>query len=204
LVNSREGGSRIYNRPIDVLILCTANQCRSPMAEVLLRELISKHDLPSRVISAGLYPSGNPATAEAIRAMQERGLDLEPHRSRQIDDLVLRQADLILCMAREHLREVAVADVGFLTKTFTLKELVLLGEAVGPRRPDEPLEGWLARLGASRRREALVGVGHDTTYDVDDPIGGTLGQFRATADEIEGLLTRAVDLLFPEALGRTA
>jgi protein-tyrosine phosphatase len=174
------------------------------MAEVLLRQLIAKHDLPSRVISAGLYPSGSPATPEAIRAMQERGLDLQAHRSRQIDDVVLRQADLILCMTREHLREVAVADVAFLTKTFTLKELVALGEAVGPRRPGEALEGWLARLGASRRREMLLGVGHDPAYDVEDPIGGTIGQFRATADEIDALLAQVVDLVFPEALGRTA
>jgi hypothetical protein len=37
LVKSIDGGSRIYNRRIDVLILCTANQCRSPMAEAMLR-----------------------------------------------------------------------------------------------------------------------------------------------------------------------
>jgi protein-tyrosine phosphatase len=174
------------------------------MAEVLLRDLIAQHDLPSRVISAGLYPSGSPATREAVRTMQERGLDLDPHRSRQIDDAVLRQADLILCMTREHVREVAVADVGFLTKTFTLKELVMLGDLVGPRRPGEALDDWLVRLGAARRRESLLGVGTDPVYDVDDPIGGSLNQFRATADELDGLLARAVDLVWPEALGRTA
>ena len=36
-VNSSEGPRHTYNPPIDVLLLCTANQCRSPMAEVLLR-----------------------------------------------------------------------------------------------------------------------------------------------------------------------
>ena len=107
-------------------------------------------------------------------------------------------ADLIITMTREHVREVAVSDVAFLEKTFTLKELVALGDAVGPRRSTEPLESWLARLGADRKRSALLGVGHDPAFDVEDPIGGTTAQYRATAAELDGLLGRMVALLWPE------
>jgi protein-tyrosine phosphatase len=171
------------------------------MAEALLRDLIATHGLPARALSAGLYPSGSPATPDAVRVMADRGLDLERHRSRQIDPEILGQADLIVAMTREHVREVAVADVDFLRKTYTLKELVLLGDLVGPRRPGEPLDGWLGRLSAARRREALLGVGHDPVYDVEDPIGGSLAQYRATAAELDELLVQLVDLAFP---GRTA
>ncbi|MFZ6002963.1 MAG: hypothetical protein ACOYXM_03440 [Actinomycetota bacterium] len=41
-VKSREQAWHTYNRPIDVLLLCTANQCRSPMAEVLLRRRLEE------------------------------------------------------------------------------------------------------------------------------------------------------------------
>src|ERR1044071_920605 len=96
MVKSREGVGRIYNRRIDVLLVCTANQCRSPMAEALLRDLIATHGLQARVISAGLYPSGNPATPDAVKVMAERGLDLQAHRSRQIEPSLLQAADLIV------------------------------------------------------------------------------------------------------------
>ena len=174
------------------------------MAEALLRDLIATHGLPARAISAGLYPSGSPATADAIKVMADRGLDLQAHRSRQIDDAILRPADLIITMTREHVREVAVSDVSFLEKTFTLKELVALGDTVGPRRSNEPLESWLARLGADRKRSALLGVGHDPDFDVEDPIGGTTAQYRTTAAELDGLLGRMAALLWPEHRARAA
>lgn len=166
------------------------------MAEALLRNLIATHQLPARVASAGLYPSGSPATPEAVQVMADRGLDLTRHVSRQISLPILTQAGLIITMAREHVREVAVADVGFLGKTFTLKELVTLGELHGPCGPHEEATDWMARIVSSRRREALLGVGHDAAYDVEDPIGGTKAQYRATAAELDALLGRAIDLLW--------
>jgi protein-tyrosine-phosphatase len=171
------------------------------MAEALMRHFITTYHLPARAASAGLYPSGSPATPDAVQVMADKGLDLSGHVSRQIDLEILGQADLILAMAREHVREVAVADVTFLGKTFTLKELVSLGEVVGPRWPGEELASWCRRLTTSRRREALLGVGHDEAYDVDDPIGGTKAKYRATALELEELLARAVALLWPDGPG---
>lgn len=166
------------------------------MAEALLRHLFVTHGVPARVTSAGLYPSGAPATPDAVAVMADRGLDISRHRSRQIDHDILGRADLVVTMTREHVREVAVGDVAFLGKTFTLKELVSLGEAIGPRPPGDATALWMARLASSRRREALLGVGHDDAYDVEDPIGGTRAQYRATAKELDGLLTRMVALIW--------
>jgi protein-tyrosine phosphatase len=209
LVKSREAGWRTYNRPIDVLLLCTANQCRSPMAEALLRRRLHDAGVDARVSSAGLYPSGNPATEEAISVMASRGLDIEPHRSRQVEPGMVRSADLVLGMAREHVREVAVLDGAALARTFTLKELVTSGRNVGPRRSGESLEAWLARAGTGRRRQSLLGAGHDDALDVADPVGSPKSEYVVTADELEGLLDELVGLVWPagvidEARGRTA
>jgi protein-tyrosine-phosphatase len=198
LVNSREGGSRIYNRQIDLLLVCTANQCRSPMGEGLLRSLIASQNLSARALSAGLLPSGSPATADAVKVMAERGIDITGHLSRQVTVQIVEQADLVICMAREHVREVAVLGPAMFAKTFTLKELLGLSSIAGPRQPGESLEGWLARLAPHRRREELLGVGLDLAYDVEDPIGTSTGRYRATADELQELLGELAVRLWPE------
>ena len=139
LVNSRDAPGRTYNPPIDVLILCTANQCRSPMAEVLLRRHLELAGVEATVSSAGLYDGGAPATDHGVATMADRGLDLSGHRSRQVDEDMVRQADLVIAMTRMHVREAAVLLPDALRKTFTLKEL-----AAGRRRSG----------GARRRRTA--------------------------------------------------
>jgi len=89
-----------------VLFVCTANQCRSPMAEVLFKELVKKKN-PSntdwRVESAGVWASsGQPATPTAVEAMRFRGLDLSEHRSQPVTEALLAEFDLILCMQFDH------------------------------------------------------------------------------------------------------
>ena len=66
-VNSRGGSARTYNPPIDVLLLCTANQCRSPMAEVLLRHHLAAAGIEATVSSAGLYEGGAPGHRATAR-----------------------------------------------------------------------------------------------------------------------------------------
>jgi protein-tyrosine-phosphatase len=168
------------------------------MGEGLLRHLIAAHGLPARALSAGLLPSGSPATADAVKVMAERGIDLTGHVSRQVTAEIAGQADLVVCMAREHVREVAVLGPNLLAKTFTLKELIGLSSIAGPRQPAEPLEGWLARLVPHRRREELLGVGLDLAYDVEDPIGTSTGRYRATADELQELLGELALRMWPE------
>src|SRR3546814_13077819 len=102
-------------------------------------------------------------------------------------------------MAREHVREVAVLDPGALARTFTLKELVRAGAAIGHRRPDEALDAWLRRAGAGRRKDLLVGVGHDDSYDIEDPVGRGPDDYEINPDQLDGLLARRVELPSPAA-----
>ncbi|MGH9273025.1 MAG: hypothetical protein ACRDZU_00130 [Acidimicrobiales bacterium] len=193
-VKSRDRRHPTYNRSIEILLLCTANQCRSPMADALLRHRLGPVDPTVSVSSAGLYPGGRPATPHGVAVMADRGLDLLPHRSRQLGPELLRGADLVIGMAREHVREVAVLESSAVDRTFTLKELVRMAEANGGRRSAEPIGDWLSRISVNRRREALLGVGHDDDYDIADPIGRDRADYEATADEIDDLLGRFVAL----------
>ncbi len=170
------------------------------MAEALLRHRLGATGAEVRVSSAGLLPGGRPATAHGQAVMADRGLDLSGHESRRVDSSMVAQADLIVGMAREHVREVAVIQPDALARAFTLKELVRAATAVGPRRSDEPLEQWLRTVAAGRRREALVGVGHDDSYDIADPVGGSRLDYNTTADELTHLLDVLVAMIWPAGL----
>jgi hypothetical protein len=103
-------------------------------------------------------------------------------------------------MAREHVREVAVIEPAALGKTFTIKELVRSGLDVGPRLVGESVAAYLGRIGTGRRREALLGVGHDPVYDVEDPVGRPVADFEVTAIELEELVDRLVGLVWPSGV----
>jgi protein-tyrosine phosphatase len=167
------------------------------MAEALLRHRLEQVDPSVAVSSAGLHPGGRPATAHGVATMAARGLDIAAHRSRELTPELLRGADLVIGMAREHVREVAVVEPGAVDRTFTLKELVAAAEANGGRPPGESISAWLDRVGRGRRRDDLLGVGYDNAFDIDDPVGRPRADYEATADELDGLLGRLVALAWP-------
>lgn len=162
-----------------------------------MRRHLERAGVAASVSSAGLHPGGAPATGHGVAAMADRGLDLSSHRSRQLALELVTQADLIIGMAREHVREVAVLDADALARSFTLKELVTAGERIGARRDGEDLATWLARAGTGRRRQTLLGSGHDPTLDVEDPVGRSRSDYETTADELDDLLGRLVSLAWP-------
>ncbi len=178
-------------------MLCTGNRCRSPIAEVLLRQRLDELGVEAAVSSAGELPGGVPAEPGSVRAMAARGLDLGRHRSRAFTAEHLDRADLVVAMARRHVREAVLAHPQAWPRTFTLKELVRRGEACGPRRAGQPLEDWLARVHQGRRTNELLG--DNPVDDVEDPIGAPNHVYEATAAELHDLIGRLVDLAFVPA-----
>ncbi|MEW6476068.1 MAG: low molecular weight phosphatase family protein [Actinomycetota bacterium] len=183
-------------RAIEILMLCTGNTCRSPMAAALLSRRLDEAGVKAVVSSAGLLFDGRPATDHGQAVMADRGIDTSGHRSRKLRAEIVTDADIVIGMARSHVREAVALAPDVWTRAFTLKEIVRRGEERGGRAPGEPVEDWLARLHAGRRLPDLLG--ESGADDVADPIGGPLKSYERTAAELDDLTARLARLLGSE------
>jgi protein-tyrosine phosphatase len=88
-----------------VLMVCTGNICRSPMAEGLLRERFARRGRGA-VESAGIAALvGRPADPLAVALLADRGIDLTGHRARQVTPELLAGFDLVLVMDADQQRD---------------------------------------------------------------------------------------------------
>lgn len=95
-------------RRVRVCFVCTGNICRSPMAEVVLRELARRERLDERlaVDSAGTgeWHIGEGADPRAVAALADRGYDGSRHRARRFDPADFARLDLVVALDRGHER----------------------------------------------------------------------------------------------------
>jgi protein-tyrosine phosphatase len=154
------------------------------------------------VHSAGTFDEGDPASRHGVDLLGERGLDLTSHRSRLLRPELVAATDLLLGMARIHVREAVVLCPDVWPRAFTLKELVRRGEDIGSRAATQPLDEWLAKAHAGRTRSDLLG--DDPDDDVFDPIGSSRSVYQRTLEELEDLIDRLVALLFGQESDRAA
>ena len=108
---------------------------------------------------------------------------------------ISRARNLVLGMAREHVRHAAVLLPDSWPRAFTLRELISRGGAAGARGSGEPVGEWLARAAGGRSRRDLLGSG--TADDVADPVGGPLRGYEDTADLLDRLTRELVALCWP-------
>ena len=108
-----------------VLVVCTGNTCRSPMAEAWLKQKLAGKGWA--VESAGVAAwGGQLATPEAVEAMRELGIDISKHRSQVLSKEMVSGAAVILAMTDGHRRELLfrypeAKDKVFLVKGFGLE-----------------------------------------------------------------------------------
>jgi protein-tyrosine phosphatase len=197
-----------------ILVVCTGNVCRSPIAEAILRSALGDRlgaRAPS-VASAGVSGwAGSPAEAGSITAAAERGFDLSAHRGRRLRERDLAEATLVLAMSSEHRDHIQELHPRAAPRTFTLKELVRLLEArpvatSSSRQGDQPdpdalLRDLVVQADAARRDGA---GGNPDDEDVADPLGMPIATYRAVAAELEEWCARLADALFGPAPARTA
>jgi len=115
----------------NILFVCVGNICRSPSAEVMLRQAVEGRGIA--VSSAGLGALvGHGIDPMAQTLLVEHGLDGQAHVGRQISGSLLGQADLVLTMERKHVRRITEIAPEASGKTF------LLGKWQGDREIPDP------------------------------------------------------------------
>jgi protein-tyrosine phosphatase len=180
-----------------ILVLCTGNVCRSPIAEGMLRALLEERfeaSAPS-VASAGTAGwEGSGADPSSVAAAAELGVDISGHLARSVDVDEVRGAAVVLAMAVEHRRNVVRLLPDAATKTFTLKELVRLLESRPREAPGGAPGDVLARRvdDAAALRRDLGGATARPDDDVADPLGQRMGAFRAVASDLQEWCGRLV------------
>lgn len=95
-----------------ILFICTANICRSPVAEALFAAWLRTQALGGnwRAESAGTWAEpGLPASTYSQEVLGALGFDISSHRSRRVDRPMIEAADLVLCMTHSH-REALQAE----------------------------------------------------------------------------------------------
>ena len=151
-----------------VLFVCTGNSCRSVMAEGLLRkrlEELGRDDV--EVYSAGIRAlNGLPPTDETLEVMEEEGIAMPDFESKNLTDEMIKEADLILVMEDFQLEEIIRLVPEAASKTHLLK-------IFGQHNPAEHPEG----------------------YDIPDPIGRPLKDYKYCFNVIKKEIDRIIKLL---------
>lgn len=177
-----------------VLSVCTGNICRSPVAELLLAEAL-RPVLGVSVASAGtgaLVGHGVPEPAQ--RLADAAGVETAQHKARQIDSEMIREADLILGMARDHRRYVVETLPTVMRRAFTLRELARIAEASLPNVRDAvrdagattPVAGMRAAVGyAASMRGTVPPPAQPEDFDVIDPYRRSDEVYRQSFDTLK-------------------
>jgi protein-tyrosine phosphatase len=166
-----------------ILVVCSGNICRSPLAEQLLRARLSGAGDSFRLLSAGtIADDGVPMTEQAAALSTRYGGAPDGHRSRLLTELQVASADLVLTATRAHRAGVVSLVPRASRYTFTLKEFAALVDSLGTEErarltgPASVVEAAAAQRGFAQ---------HDDD-DIEDPYRRSDEVYERVAVMIDG------------------
>lgn len=204
------GASRVDESPVTILIVCTGNICRSPMAEVVLRSRLEP--LGVRIHSAGTHALVDHEMTEPTQALAvEAGASSSvaaAHAARFLVEPMLIASDLVLTMSREHRSHSVKMVPGGVRRTFTAREFARLAaelstddaRAAADAAGSDPKARLAATLRAlSGQRGHISGAAASGDDDVIDPYRRSQETYEKMAaqlipalDEVERIVRAAL------------
>jgi protein-tyrosine phosphatase len=190
----REQASAVVAHPIaDILVVCTANICRSPMAEAFLRVSLAERSSPLTVASAGFLEDGRRVDPHSAQAAAGFGLDISGHLSARMTMEQLEAAKLILVMTTEHRRKVVGFRTAFYAKTFTFQEFVHRSIKLDSALRSEGFAHWFPQLHGDRTGRELLS--DDDRISVADPYGKGASAHGVTAQLLRDLCREVAEIV---------
>lgn len=152
-------------KPGTIVTVCTANICRSPMAEALLRHALSAQPEPLKswkVTSAGVAARpGDRVSDNSVTALKKVGIDIKSHTSRPLTRQLIEEATIILCMTESHRAMIQFSFEPVPRHIYLFREFM-------PRSADK---------------------------EIGDPYGGSLVEYEACRDEMVEAIPSLVEFL---------
>lgn len=178
----------------NVLMLCSGNLCRSPIAEQLLRSRTKGHAI--RVSSAGtIADDGRAMPDEAAVISRRYGGDPSTHVSRLLTEAQLREADLVLTATRAHRGAVVQLLPRMSRRTFTINEFARLVSGL-PETERATLANSASIVDAVRSLRGFVAPPENPDDDdIEDPYRRPFEVYEAVGARIHEQIARIAEKL---------
>ena len=154
---------------LTVLVVCTGNICRSPLAEKLLQARLTAAGIPATVTSAGTRAMvDHPMTDEAAFLATRYGAEPTLHAAQQLTAERIAAADLVLTATREHRGEVVSLHPRANRYAYTLNQFArLVGQTPGELVETPTIIDLLSEVAATKG--LALPPAHPDDDDIEDP-----------------------------------
>lgn len=185
-----------------LLFVCSGNICRSPAAQLALRQRLGESDLT--VASAGLYARvGDPVDSPMAKLLALRDIDTEGFEGRALDRPTLSSTDLVLVMTTKHRKAVVQMEPAAVQRTFLLREFTRILETA---RLDELVE---AEASHSKRLAAALAYvqlhrsppRRPADDEIPDPYRHSMHRYRRALDMITASVDELAKVLVRDEVG---